>query len=134
MAQVVPFVEEIERLNGRIVAVSFGTPYWANAWLEETQAPFPVWLDPEKKSYALYGLSRSARGAWGVKNLWFYAQALARGQKLQGNRGETDQMGGNFIIDSQGIVRFAYPSQDPTDRPPISQLIEILATLPPPTH
>ncbi len=129
MAQVVPFTEEINSLNTNIVAVSFGTPYWANAWLEETQAPFPVWLDVEKQSYELYGMTSSALRAWGIRNLWYYAQAIAKGEQLKEHRGDTSQMGGNFIVDQKGIVQFAYPSKNPTDRPQISQLLNTLRQL-----
>ena len=129
MAQVVPFAEEIKRLNTDIVAVSFGTPYWANAWLEETQAPFPIWLDPHKESYQLYGMTTSKLQAWGPRNLWFYVKAFLRGEKSKGNRGETDQMGGNFIIDKDGIVRLAYPSKNPTDRPEVDTLLDVLKRL-----
>ncbi|MFK7801576.1 MAG: AhpC/TSA family protein [Anaerolineae bacterium] len=124
-----PFAAEINQLNTDIVAVSFGTPYWANAWLEETQAPFPIWLDPKKETYELYGMTSSALRSWGIKNLAYYAQAYWRGEKSKGNRGDTSQMGGNFIIDKNGIVRFAYPSKDPTDRPEISKLLATLKTL-----
>lgn len=129
MAQVVPFAKEIDLLNTNIVAVSFGTPYWANAWLEETQAPFPIWLDVEKQSYELYGMTSSALRAWGVRNLWYYAQAIAKGEQLKEHRGDTSQMGGNFIVDKDGIVQFAYPSKNPTDRPEISQLLDTLRRL-----
>ena len=129
MAQFVPFYAEIEALNTTVVAVSFGTPYWAKAWLQETQAPVSVWLDPEKASYQVYGLERSVWRSWGIKNLWFYARALARGEKLQEKRGDTDQLGGNFIVDSQGIVRFAYPSRDPTDRPELEEMMAVLRNM-----
>lgn len=121
-----PFSAEIKSLNTNIVAVSFGTPQWVDGWLQVTGADFPVWLDPNKQSYEKYGLTSSASAAWGPKNLWYYAKALARGEKLQGNRGDTSQLGGNFIVDRNGIVRFAYPSKDPTDRPPIEKLISTL--------
>ena len=126
MAQVVPFAEEINSLNTDIVAVSFGTPYWANVWLEETEAPFPIWLDPEKESYEVYGMITSKWAAWGPANLWFYAKAFMRGEKTKGDRGETGQMGGNFIVDKNGIVRFAYPSKNPTDRPEVAKLMQVL--------
>ena len=58
-----------------------------------------------------------------MNNLLFYAKALLRGEKLKEKRGDTDQMGGNFIVDAKGIVRFAYPSRDPTDRPEIAEML-----------
>lgn len=110
-------------LNTNIVAISFGTPYWAQAWLEETGVDFPIWLDPDRKAYQAFGLERSLGRAWGPRTLLYYARALLRGETLKEKRGDTDQMGGDFIIDSQGVVRFAYRSQDPTDRPAIEELL-----------
>lgn len=124
--QVVPHLDEIAALNTDVVTVTFGTPYWAKAWLQETQAPLTIWLDPEKKSYETYGMNRSFWASWGPKNLWYYAKAIARGEEMHGNRGDTQQLGGDFIVDKDGIVRFAYPSKDPTDRPKISQLLATL--------
>lgn len=124
--QVVPFLDEINALNTDVLTVTFGTPYWAKAWLQETQAPLTIWLDPEKQSYDTYGMNRSFWASWGPKNLWFYAKAMLRGEETFGNRGDTHQLGGDFIVDKHGVVRFAYPSSDPTDRPPVSQLLDVL--------
>lgn len=129
MAQVVPYSAEIASLNTKIVAVSFGTPYWAGAWKKTTGAPFPIWLDPDKHSYPIYGMERSIRASYSPKTIWFYIKALARGEKMQKSQGSEDQLGGNFIVDKHGIVRFAYASKDPTDRPPIEKLISVLHTL-----
>ena len=129
MAQVASRSAEIAHLNTRIVAISFGTPAWVQAWRDTTTALFPVWLDAERVAYAAYGLRRSVRASWGVRNLWYYAKAIARGTKLQPFRGDTAQLGGNFIIDRQGVVRFAYPSRDPTDRPHVEQLLNVLRGL-----
>ena len=129
MAQVVPYSAEITSLNTKIVAVSFGTPYWAGAWLKTTGAPFPIWLDPDKQSYPTYGMERSLKAAYSPKTIWYYIKAVARGEKLQKSQGDTDQLGGNFIVDKNGIVRFAYPSKDPTDRPPVADLLSVLRTL-----
>jgi hypothetical protein len=38
-------------------------------------------------------------------------------------------MGGDFVIDIDSTVRFAYRSQDPTDRPPVEALLEVLRDL-----
>lgn len=126
MAQVVSLSAEIEALNTNIIAISFGTPQWVDGWRQVTGATFPIWLDPTKASYQAYGLTSSAMASWGVKNLWYYARALARGEKLQEKRGDTHQLGGNFIVDQQGIVRLAYASKDPTDRPAIDLLLSTL--------
>ena len=35
-------------------------------------------------------------------------------------------MGGDFIIDTDGVGRFAYRSENPTDRPPVEALMKAL--------
>ena len=118
--------DQFRALNTNIVAISFGISYWAEVWVKETKSPFPVWLDDERQSYQAYGLERSFWQAWGLKNLGFYAKAILRGEKLHENRGDTHQLGGNFIVDGEGILRMVYPSRDPTDRPTIEAMLTIL--------
>lgn len=112
-----------------IVAISFGKPDWAQIWLKAVAAPFPIWLDAERRAYRAYGLEKSMFRSWGLNNLRYYARALLAGQKLQGYQGDVNQLGGNVIVDRQGIVRFSYPSRDPTDRPSIAALLGVLQQL-----
>ncbi len=129
MAQVVAHHADFKSKNIHIVAVSFGTPDWAKMWLEQTQAPIDIWLDATRNSYAAYGLTSSVWASWGPRNLLYYAKALWRGDKLQEHRGDTNQLGGNFIVDHNGIVRFAYRSKDPTDRPSVAELLEAIDSI-----
>jgi peroxiredoxin len=39
-------------------------------------------------------------------------------------------MGGDFIIDSMGIVRLAYRSKEPADRPSVDKLLKIIKDIP----
>ncbi len=130
MAQVVAHQAAFTAANTALVAVSFGTPYWAKVWLEQTGATLDIWLDTTRESYTQYDLRSSVWASWGPKNLWYYAKALATGQQLQENRGDTNQLGGNFIVDNTGILRYAYRSKDPTDRPTIPTLLAELEKLP----
>ncbi len=130
MAQVVPHTAEIEAQNTRIVAVSFGTEYWARAGQKTTGAQFPIWLDPHTQTYDAYGMTRSRWASWGPKNLWYYARAWARGDEIHEGTGEdTNQLGGDFVVDNKGIIRFAYPSKDPTDRPSVSALLDAIGAI-----
>ncbi|RME97142.1 MAG: hypothetical protein D6768_20350 [Chloroflexi bacterium] len=122
---------DIQAHQAEVVVVSFGTEFWVRVWLEQTQAPFPLLLDPERAGYKAYGLQRSMARAWGLRSSWYYFKAVVlRRQRLHSSHGEdTGQMGGDFIIDRHGILRFTHPSQDPTDRPPVEQLLAELARL-----
>ncbi len=127
--QVEPYYHQIKALNTNIIAISFGTEYWARAWLSETQAPFPLWLDPGGHAYRAFGLESSLQRSWGWNNLRYYIQAIWRGERVPEYRGNTNQLGGNFIVDKHGLVQFAYPSHDPTDRPAIEDMLTVLRQL-----
>jgi alkyl hydroperoxide reductase subunit AhpC len=126
VAQVVSCKQDFESLKTNVVTISFGTPYWARIWLEETRSPFPLLLDSERTAYQAYGLERSLLRSWGWQTMSYYARALWNGEEWRGIRGDSSQLGGDFIVDSKGFVRLAHPSRNPTDRPPVGELLSLL--------
>ena len=42
------------------------------------------------------------------------------------NRSIAAQLGGDFIVDRDGILRLAYRSRDPADRPEVTLLLETI--------
>lgn len=126
MVQVAAHNEAFQSLNTDIVTISFGIDYWARMWLQETQSPYPFLVDPERNAYHAYGLQSSVIRSWMPQNLWFYAKATLQGREKFGKRGDPHQLGGDFIVDNQGIVRLAHPSKEPTDRPSVNQLLAVL--------
>jgi len=123
VAQVGVHQQDFESLGTRVLTISFGTPYWAQVWLEETQSPFPLLLDSKRTAYRAYGLDYSLLRSWGWQTIAYYTRALFNGEEWRGIRGDSGQMGGDFIVDAQGMVRLAYPSRNPTDRPPVEVLL-----------
>jgi hypothetical protein len=126
MAQVGLHQQDFESLETNVVTISFGTPYWAQVWLEETRSPFPLLLDSKRTAYQAYGLEHSLLRSWGWQTISYYARALWNGEEWRGIRGDSGQLGGDFIVDAQGLVRLAYPSRNPTDRPPVEELLSLL--------
>ena len=63
------------------------------------------------------------------KMLLYYFRLILKGRKLRPIQGDPNQLGGDVIIDHQGIVRFAYPSEDPADRPSVEELLVSLRFL-----
>ncbi len=103
--------------------------YWGQIWLQETQAPFLLLLDQTRGSYRAYGLERSLLRSWGPKIIWQYVRLLLSGRRWRGIQGDSGQLGGDFIIDTNGILRFTHPSRDPADRPSMDQLLAVLGEL-----
>ncbi len=121
--------DEFKRLNTEVLIVSFGALPLAQAWLEETCAPFRLLLDPERTVYQAYGLERSFWRSWNLKTMRRYVQLMRDGRQWRGIQGDSTQLGGDFIVDTGGMVRLAYRSHDPTDRPSTEQLLAILREL-----
>ena len=126
MVQLLPYKTELEARNTRLTIISFGTPGLAQKWVEETQSSFQFLIDREKKTYQAFGLESSLLRSWSP-NTWFaYARLIAHGWKWRGIQGDSGQLGGDFIVDQQGIIRLAYRSHDPTDRPTINDYLQVL--------
>ncbi len=117
MAQLRQHLAEFESLNTRIVLISFSRPDQARYWLNETDAPFTLLLDPERKAYRAYGLEYSLLRSWAPKVWLMYAQLI---------QDDSGQLGGDVIVDSRGCIRLFHRSHDPTDRPAIHVLLTAL--------
>jgi len=121
---------EFAELNTRILIVSFGTFPAVQQWLKETCSDFTVLLDRERTVYNVYGLERSYWRSRNLRTRWHYFKAWLAGKKTHDSHGDdTSQLGGDFIVDKNGLLRFIHPSHDPTDRPSVDILLEVLKSL-----
>ena len=128
MTQLCQQTSAFQAVNTRIVLVSFGAAYQARAWQAETGACFTLLLDPDRAAYRAYDLERSFVRAWQPKVWLEYARLMLSGKKWRGIQGDSAQLGGDFIIDANGILRFAHRSHDPTDRPSAKRLLQEIKT------
>ena len=129
MAQLCREIDRLQALNTKVIIISFGTFPAAETWLKETCAPFSILLDSERVVYQAYRLERSFLRSWGPKTMWRYVRLLAAGRKWRGIQGDSAHLGGDFIVDTNGVVQLAYPSHDPTDRPSVEYLMNLLQGL-----
>ena len=121
-------------LDTTVVVVSFESLERIGWYLTDTEIPWPVLSDPHRRMYHAYGLGRA-----GVASDWFSPRAaraatglVARMFQGTGERSHSDthQTGGDFLIDADGIVRYAYRCRGPIDRPPVDELLLELRRLP----
>lgn len=126
MTQLCQYSGELDSLGVVVLLISFSSLKYGKRWLGDVCADFELLIDRAKQTYRAYGLSRSLIKAWGPKNLRRHAQLIKAGRKFSGIQGDSAQMGGDFVIDSAGIIRYAYKSRDPTDRPSAENLLAVL--------
>ncbi len=128
MAQLCHQHSDISATNTQTLVIAFGAPEQGRAWLQETGSIFPLLLDARRDVYRAYALERSLLRSWNVRTLLTYARLLAAGRRWRGIQGDSTQLGADFIVDTNGIVRLAHYSRDPADRPPVTRLLEVLRT------
>jgi len=110
----------------KVLLICFGTPEEARVWLEEVCHAFPLLLDPGRTVYRAYKLKSSLLHSWNPKTLIYYTRALLTGRKWRGIQGDSTQLGGDFIVNPDGRFLLSYPSRNATDRPKVSELLNIL--------
>lgn len=119
-----------DELGALVLVVTFDDLEAAGYYRSALELPYPVASDPTREAYRDYGLARgSTFQVWHPRTLWHYAKlVLGKGMKLQHPTGDADlsQLGGDFVIDGAGLIRFAHRSLRPDDRPAVDDLLEAL--------
>ncbi len=122
--------EEFAELDTRVFIISFGTLPALQQWMNEVCGTFTVLLDSERTVYQAYGLERSRLRSWHPRVVWMYVKRwFQREQFFDSHGDDTSQLGGDFIVDRNGILRLIHPSHEPTDRPSAEELLAVLKDL-----
>ena len=118
--------DELAALNAEVLLISFSSAAQARRWWGETGVDFPLLLDPDRVVYRAYGLRSSLWRVWQPKVWLHYAHMMRRGWHWRGIQDDPHQLGADFIVDANGVLRFAHWSEDPTDRPDVDVLLSML--------
>jgi peroxiredoxin len=111
------------------LVVSFEAVAQLEPYRERLRLPFPIAADPRREAYHAYGLTRARFWRiWGGRTLWAYARLIARGWRPRRSTEGVDlsQLGGDFVIDETGTLRYVHVSRHPADRPAVQELAAAL--------
>jgi peroxiredoxin len=119
--------DEFAKLNTRVYIISFGTLPALQQWMNEVCSTFTVLLDRDRTAYKDYHLERSRLRSWHPRVVWIYVKRwLQHGEFYESHGDDTSQLGGDFIVDKNGILRLFHPSRDPSDRSSVDELVKVL--------
>jgi peroxiredoxin len=122
--------EEIRRLGGDVVVISFAQPPLLALYERDQALPFLMVADPSLTAYKAFGFERTSwRALLRGRVVWGYLRLMLSGWAPQrSNKGEDDlQLGGDFVLDERRRLAYAHRSAAPTDRPRVEELIEAVA-------
>ena len=117
----------LDELGAAVLVVSFEPPEQAERLARTLRLPYPVLSDPERRAYRAFGLTLGEQAQlWSWETAGAYLRGLTRGTLPRRPRGDTAQLGGDFVIDPVGRIVYAYRGATPADRPPFSDLLAAL--------
>ena len=121
--------EELQARGAQALVISFSPAERLEAFKAHLGLSFEIASDPTHQVYSAYGMLTG--GAWDIWHprtlLRYLVLVLKEGRRLSRPSDEDlEQLGGDFIIDPQGRVRYAYRSQRPDDRPSVEALLSAL--------
>ncbi len=95
------------------------------------EVPLPVLVDRKRTAYAAWGCERaSPLRIWGDPRVWArYFRVALSGQRPTRFGADTLQLGGDFVVDAEGVLVYARP-QATDDRPPVAVLLRAVERLP----
>lgn len=95
-----------------------------SSMLAGVSSPFPVLVDPDRSSYHAWGLERASFARiWLDPKTWSqYARLLRAGERIRTMGKDARQLGGDFVVDPDGVIAYSRP-QHRDDRPPVGRLL-----------
>ena len=128
LVEVTDHVEQFRALNCDIIVVVQARPEILKAFLERNPQPVQLISDPDRNLYRQFGLERVS---WWTffrpKVIVGYLKAWRHGQRIRKPYPGEDvrQLGGDFLLTRDGQILYSYRNPDPTERPTVTELLQI---------
>lgn len=109
-----------------LVAVGQGTPEEGAEFQRRLKLPYPILVDADRAAYRAYGLREgTSKEMTGFAVGTAFFRSLLRGHwpGRVGTHGSVSQLPGEFLIDREGILRYAVRPNQPSDIPATDDLI-----------
>ena len=117
---------EIQAAGAEVVLVTMDDPARLHAFKERWQLPFVCLADPRQEAYHAFQCPRGSLWEVAGPAMWWRAikSLLRRGAGLV--RGDPMQLPGSFVIDREGVLRFAHRSRHSADWASPDELLAVL--------
>lgn len=116
--------EEIEAAGLQVVAVGLGQPKHARHFGDKLAPSVACLTKEEPELHAIYGVERgNMLRMLAPDALMAGAQAAARGHTQGTATGDQQRLPGTFIVDEQGIIRYAHYGKFAGDNPDLTELL-----------
>ncbi len=109
-----------------VVFVGLGTAEQAERFRKELSLSYQIICDPDKTLYHMFDLGRATISSIVSPSVLLKGlRALSEGYRPGMPQGDTMQLPGVFLIDTDGNIRYSYFSKDPSDHPSVETLLKL---------
>ncbi|MCA8972471.1 MAG: AhpC/TSA family protein [Planctomycetes bacterium] len=116
--------QELDAKGIAVAVVTFDEGPMAENYVRAMDLSWPLLVDRERTLYRAYGMLRGrAWDLYGPPAIWIYLKLMARGRRLARPGSDVTQLGGDVLVDPDGIVRLHYIGRGPADRPSVDMLL-----------
>ena len=127
MAQLRQFKDRFDAIGARVVLVGMGTVEQTAEFIRQLEVPYPMACDPRRSLYTAFDLKRMPPLGFLSPVLAFKGlAAVSRGHGMGFPQGDVRQLGGLFVIDSQGTILHRHEARDPSDHPAPAAILTLL--------
>jgi hypothetical protein len=118
--------DEIEAAGLKVVAVGLGQPKHARQFGDKLAPSVECVTREEPVLHATYGIGKgNLLRLISPDAIRAGARAAAQGHRQGEATGDTQRLPGTFIVDSNGIVRYAYYGKYAGDNPDLPELLRV---------
>ncbi len=121
--------DQFRQSGGQVVVISPADVEPTGQFHRQFRLPFDLLADPELRGYRAFGLGA---GSWwqiaGPAVWWAGLKAVLRGG-LGRPQGNVRQMPGTFVVDTQGVLRWAHRPRNQAQMPDHEQIRQVLRDL-----
>lgn len=119
--------KELDESNVIVKIVAFDNDFMAKAYVASAGLTWPLLLDLNQEVYRDYSMQRGT--FWQLYNplsILKYLLLIATGTPPGKPGRDWNQMGGDVLIDPDGVVRMHFVSNNPHDRPSVKKILGII--------
>ena len=123
-------LDKFHSLGVQVKVVSFAPPQALESYREQFSWKFDLFSDPRREIYKLFGLGRAK--PWKIfhpRTVIKFVTLVLKGTKIQKSKEDEFQMGGDFLIDASGHLRYIFRSETPDERPSLQELLTVIRSL-----
>lgn len=103
-----------------------GSAYFAKVFAEDLGIDFPIYTDPDRRTYAALGLRREVSALFSLDILRNSRRAYEKGFRQTATQGDALQLGGVVVVLPDGRVPYVYRSKVAGDHPEPARILEAL--------